>query len=159
MVCEFLPKRYKERLIEIASTDDLVSIGYTRKSARNVKNHKIISDERCEQLVKTLGTRALPIVEEALQEFTTEVNNLREGLGIHEETGDELDRIYDQVKDRLGQTTIEILRQQMGMTLERFLAKYRDYIMRNYELYPGGKEGIVLNGIIHGVIRKKGYRP
>ena len=70
-------------------------------------------------------------------------------------TEKDLDRIYDQVKDRLGMTTIEILRQQMGMTLEQFLGRFRDYIVQNYELFPGGKEGIVLGGVTYGVVRRK----
>ena len=41
------------------------------------------------------------------------------------------------------------------MSPDQFLARFRDYLMRNYELYPGGDEGIVLNGVVHGVVRKK----
>ena len=70
-------------------------------------------------------------------------------------TEKDLDRVYEQVKDGSGLTTIEILRKQMGMTLEQFMAKFRDYIIEHYELHPGGKEGIVLNGVMHGVIRRK----
>ena len=70
-------------------------------------------------------------------------------------TEKDLDQVYEQVKDRLGMTTIKILRQQLGMSLDQFLARFRDYLMRNYELYPGGDEGIVLNGVVHGVVRKK----
>ena len=70
-------------------------------------------------------------------------------------TEEDLDRVYDQVKDRMGMTTIEVLRQQMGMTLEQFLARFRDYIVQNYELFPGGKEGIVIGGVLYGVVRRK----
>ena len=157
MVCEFLSKKYKEKLIEIASVDDLVASGFTRRSAKNIKHQKIISDERCDRLVTVLGSRALPVLREALQEFVSQVQAIERELGIQTSvaTGVDLDRVYDQVKDRLGLTTIEIVRQQMGLSLEQFLAKYRDYILQHYELYAGGKEGIVLNGVIHGVIRRK----
>ena len=181
MVCEFLPKEFKDRLVEMASVEDLVAAGYTPKSASNVKSHKIISDERCDRLVEILGERAHPVLREAFQAFAAELS----GLGIpldsqaqqpaaldkktvkeavrevfeeyfgRPKTEKDLDRVYEQVKDSLGMTTVEILRQQLGMTLEQFLARFRDYLLQHYELHPGGKEGIVLGGVMHGVIRRK----
>jgi hypothetical protein len=80
MVCEFLSKEYKSKLMRIAEVKDLMSIGYTRKSAYNSRLAGIISDERCEKLVHVLGERALPIIEEALHEFERQVEELKRSL-------------------------------------------------------------------------------
>jgi hypothetical protein len=80
MVCEFLSKEYKKRLMRIAEVKDLMSIGYTKKSAYNSRLAGIISDERCEKLVRVLGERALPIIEEALHEFERQVEELKRSL-------------------------------------------------------------------------------
>ena len=180
MVCEFLPKEFKDKLVEMASVEDLVAAGYTYKSASNVKSHKIISDERCDRLVEILRERAHPVLREAFNAFAAELSGLGVPLDsqaqqpaldknpveeavreVFEEyfgrpkTERDLDRVYEQVKDSLGMTTVEVLRQQLGMTLEQFLGRFRDYLLQHYELYPGGKEGVVLNGVMHGVVRKK----
>ena len=175
MVCEFLPPEYKRKLLDVATVDDLISIGFSKHSAYNTKREGVISDERCDKLVRVLGKTAFPVLQEAFQTFVTELSSL--GVPLQNaslrnlldeyfkryfeayfgkpKTEKDLDRTYDQVKDSLGMTTIEILRVQMGMTLEQFLARFRDYIIQNYELFPGGKEGIVLNGVVHGVIRRR----
>jgi hypothetical protein len=80
MVCEFLSKEYKKRLMKTAEVKDLMSIGYTRKSAYNSRLAGIISDERCEKLIHILGERALPIIEEALHEFERQVEELKRSL-------------------------------------------------------------------------------
>lgn len=80
MVCEFLSKEYKSKLMRIAEVKDLMSIGYTRKSAYNSRLAGIISDERCEKLVHVLGERALPIIEEALHEFERQIEELKRSL-------------------------------------------------------------------------------
>ena len=175
MVCEFLPPEFKKKLLDIATVDDLVSVGFSKHSAYNTKREGIISDERCEKLLQVLGKSAFPVLQEAFQSFAEGLRSL--GVPLQNaslrnlldeyfkryfeayfgkpKTEADLDRIYEQVKDRLGMTTIEILRVQMGMTLEQFLARFRDHIIQNYELFPGGKEGIVLNGVVHGVIRRR----
>jgi hypothetical protein len=80
MVCEFLSKEYKSKLMRIAEVKDLMSIGYTKKSAYNSRLAGIISDERCEKLVHVLGERALPIIEEALHEFERQFEELKRSL-------------------------------------------------------------------------------
>jgi len=80
MVCEFLSKEYKSKLMRIAEVKDLISIGYTKKSAYNSRLAGIISDERCEKLIHILGERALPIIEEALHEFERQVEELKRSL-------------------------------------------------------------------------------
>ena len=186
MVCEFLPQSLKRKLLEIATVEDLVGAGFSKRGAYNAKKAEVISDERCEKLVHVMGDRALPVVREAFSWFKEELQE----LGLPEATGQsanitlkdvkeaveeavrkhfeayfgrpktekDLDRTYDQVKDRLGMTTIEVLRQQMGMTLEQFLGRFRDYIVQNYELFPGGKEGIVIGGVMYGVVRRKDWK-
>jgi hypothetical protein len=80
MVCEFLSKEYKKKLLKVAEIKDLITIGYTRKSAYNSRLAGIISDERCEKLIRALGDRALPIIEEALREFERQVEELKKEL-------------------------------------------------------------------------------
>ncbi|MBB5253515.1 hypothetical protein [Sulfurisphaera ohwakuensis] len=81
MVCEFLPQQYKKRLLEIANIEDLERVGYTRRAAYNAKRLRVISDDRCEKLVQTLGEKAWPIIEEALREFEREVKELKRSHG------------------------------------------------------------------------------
>jgi hypothetical protein len=66
--------------MRIAEVKDLMSIGYTKKSAYNSRLAGIISDERCEKLIHILGERALPIIEEALHEFERQVEELKRSL-------------------------------------------------------------------------------
>ncbi|BDB99561.1 hypothetical protein [Saccharolobus caldissimus] len=93
-------------------------------------------------------------------EYNTDIikNALREVLEEFfgkPKTYDDLDKVYEIVKDDLGYATIKDLREQLGMTLEQFMGKFRDYILKNYELISGGKEGIVIKGVMYGIIRKK----
>ena len=88
----------------------------------------------------------------ALREVLKEYFELYFG---HPKTTEDLDRVYDFVKDDLGMASIKDIREQMGMTLEQFMAKFRDYIIRNYELISGGKEGIVKGGVLYGIIRRR----
>jgi len=78
MICEFLPLEYKKRLLHLATVDELAKAGYTLRSAYNAKRLEIISDERCDKLVKILGKKALPIIEEALHQFIKNVCEFRE---------------------------------------------------------------------------------
>ena len=74
MVCEFLSTEYKKKLLEIAEIGELMAIGYTKKSAYNVREKGIISDERCEKLITILGNKARPILIQALREFASQIN-------------------------------------------------------------------------------------
>ena len=69
MVCEFLTYTYKRKLVELASVEDLVAAGYTEKSAKHVKHTRVISTEKCDKLIRIMGQRALPVVQEALKDF------------------------------------------------------------------------------------------
>jgi hypothetical protein len=82
MVCEFLPTEYKKKLLEVAEIGELMAIGYTKKSAYNVRELGVISDERCEKLIQVLGKRAIPIIDEALHEFEKQVDELKKKLGV-----------------------------------------------------------------------------
>jgi hypothetical protein len=76
MVCEFLPVKYKQMLLEIASIDDLTNdkVGFTKAGAYKAKERGVISDKKCEELVKVLGEKARPILVEALKEFASQLN-------------------------------------------------------------------------------------
>ncbi len=67
----------------------------------------------------------------------------------------DLDRIYEEMKDSLGYVRIDDLRKELGMSLEDFMNTFHDYILEHYELIQGGKEGFIRNGIIYGIIRRK----
>ncbi|ACP35980.1 hypothetical protein LS215_1985 [Sulfolobus islandicus L.S.2.15] len=84
-----------------------------------------------------------------------EVLSILKELKGKEKTTQDLDKVYDFVKDDLGYATIKDLREQLGMSLEEFMREFRDYIINNYELIQGGKEGIVIKGIMYGIIRRK----
>ena len=88
MVCEFLPSEYKKKLVNIASLDDLIAIGYTKRSAYNTRSNGIISDERCERLIRVLGDRAIPIIEEAFREFERQFGDLKKEFGYEEKPED-----------------------------------------------------------------------
>ena len=73
MVCEFLPVKYKQRLLDIATIDDLRKAGYSKAGAYKAKEWGVISDEKCEKLVEVLGNRARSILVDAVKEFALQV--------------------------------------------------------------------------------------
>jgi len=73
MVCEFLPPEFKKMLIEIATVNDLMNVGYSKSGAYKAKERGIISDEKCEKLVQVLGDRARLIIIDALKIFAIQV--------------------------------------------------------------------------------------
>jgi len=72
MVCEFLPPEFKKMLIEIATVNDLMNVGYSKSGAYKTKERGVISDEKCEKLVEILGNRARLIIIDALKIFAIE---------------------------------------------------------------------------------------
>ena len=76
MVCEFLPVEYKQKLLEIATINDLTNkdVGYTKQGAYKAKEKGVISDDRCEKLVQVLGDKARPVLIQALKEFASKLN-------------------------------------------------------------------------------------
>ncbi|WP_246253048.1 hypothetical protein [Acidianus brierleyi] len=86
------------------------------------------------------------------------VVQLLDGIGSKEDkrkSPTELDRAYEMMKNSLGYVRIDDLRRQLGMSLEQFMSEFRDYILENYELISGGKEGIIKDGTVYGIIRRK----
>ncbi|QIW25321.1 PepK [Sulfolobus sp. S-194] len=73
----------------------------------------------------------------------------------HVPTPVDLDRVYDFAKNSLGHASIKDLRIQLGLSLEEFMRYYREYILQNYELIPGGEEGFIKGGVMYGIIRRK----
>jgi len=73
MVCEFLPPEFKKMLIEIATVNDLMNVGYTKAGAYKAKERGVISDEKCEALIQILGDRARLIIIDALKIFAIEI--------------------------------------------------------------------------------------
>ena len=81
MVCEFLTTKDKRKLMKMASIQELVKVGYKNEiSAYSARNLGIMSDEKCEKLIQILGHRAVPIIEQALQEFTKQVNEFKQKI-------------------------------------------------------------------------------
>jgi hypothetical protein len=75
-ICKFLPVKYKQKLLELATIDDLTNeeVGYSKTGAYKAKEKGVISDERCEKLIVILGEKARPILIEALREFASNLN-------------------------------------------------------------------------------------
>ena len=94
-------------------------------------------------------------VREVYEEYYDAIRKLFEEYFGKPKTIADFDRVYDFVKDDLGLASIRDIREQLGMTIEQFMDKFRDYIIQNYELHSGGKEGIVKGGVLYGIIRKK----
>ncbi|MCI2414682.1 MAG: hypothetical protein MPF33_05455 [Candidatus Aramenus sp.] len=67
----------------------------------------------------------------------------------------DFDRVYDEVKDSFGYAKLEEIRKQLGMSEEQFYGKFRNYILKNYQLIEGGSEGIVLHGTLYGIVKKR----
>lgn len=74
VVCEFLPVKYKQQLLEIASIDDLIEAGFKKTGAYKAKEKLVISDEKCEKLIIILREKARPVLLEALKEFASNLN-------------------------------------------------------------------------------------
>jgi hypothetical protein len=73
-VCEFLPSSYKQKLLEIATIDELMNSGFETKSgAYKAKEKGVISDKKCEKLIQVLGDKARPILLQALIEFASQL--------------------------------------------------------------------------------------
>ena len=72
-MCEFLPPEFKKMLIEIATVNDLMNVGYSKSGAYKAKERGVISDEKCEKLIEVLGDRARPVIIDALKIFAISV--------------------------------------------------------------------------------------
>jgi hypothetical protein len=74
MVCEFLSRDYKRKLLEIATVNELMESGFqTKAGAYKAKEVGVISDDKCEKLVQVLGEKARPILLQALIEFVSQL--------------------------------------------------------------------------------------
>jgi len=78
MICEFLPKDSKKKLLEIASNSDLLKVGYARRSVYVIRQLGVISDEKCDKLIEVLGEKAIPIIEEVYHEFGSRINEFKQ---------------------------------------------------------------------------------
>jgi hypothetical protein len=74
VVCEFLSPEYKQKLLEIATIDDLIASGFTKGGAYKAKERGVLSDKRCEKLIEVLGDKARPVLINALKEFAYQLN-------------------------------------------------------------------------------------
>jgi hypothetical protein len=66
-------------------------------------------------------------------------------------------RVYETAMDDTCMASIHDIRTMLGLSLEDFMAKFRDYILQNFQLISGGKEGIIKDGVLYGLIRRKDY--
>ncbi|QKR01136.1 PepK [Metallosphaera tengchongensis] len=72
-----------------------------------------------------------------------------------DKTENDFDKIYDEVKDSFGLARLDAIRKQLGMTEEQFYGRFREHILKDYQLLSGGAEGLILSGILYGIIKKK----
>lgn len=96
-----------------------------------------------------------PSFRQMLRDLIKEI--LEKDFNMKDVTISDLERIYEIAMDGLCMASIYELRTMLGLTLEEFMAKFRDYILKNYDLISGGKEGFIKDGVIYGIIRKKEY--
>ncbi|MGC9105464.1 MAG: hypothetical protein ACP5HQ_03465 [Thermoprotei archaeon] len=136
--------------------DELVKEGFIRitRTRRNAKYYALSESKAAQAQPQAVQPQTdlsslKGVVKEAVKEA------LMEYFGTKEVTVSDLERVYDFVKNDLGMASIKDIREQLGLTLEQFMAKFRDYILQNFELISGGKEGFVKGGILYGIIRKK----
>ncbi|BFH74053.1 hypothetical protein SJAV_19970 [Sulfurisphaera javensis] len=109
------------------------------------KKIEIKEETKREEVTKS---KDLEDIKEALREVLAEYFGRPKSF-------EDLDKVYERVKDDLGYASIKDLREQLGMSLEQFMGKFSDYILQNYELISGGKEGFVIRGALYGIVRKK----
>ncbi|BCU67599.1 hypothetical protein HS7_10360 [Sulfolobales archaeon HS-7] len=98
---------------------------------------------------------------EMLKELMSEIRYIKEYLKITQNPVNFpnmekiFDEYYNKVKNALGVANLKLIREQMGVTKEEFYSKLSNYVQANYELIPGGEEGILVNGTICGIIRRR----
>ena len=150
-------------------TNGKTDVTFTKTTIQKVMNTSTKIDSILEELVnegfiklvKTTGRAkyySLTKGQEVKSDYEDLKRALREVLEEYfgkPKTFSDLDKVYDEIKDSLGYAQIKDLREQLGMTIEQFMAKFRDYILQNYELIAGGKEGFIRNGSVYGIIRRK----
>lgn len=107
------------------------------------------------ELKKAIVNELLKEIRWAIKEAVKEA--LEEYYGRRNVTISDFERVYEFTKDGLCMASIEDLRIQLGLSLEEFMARFRDHILQNYELISGGKEGFVKGGVLYGIIRRKDY--
>ena len=147
-VDEILEELAKEGFIKVSRT-----AGRAKYYVLNTEGAKAIEGEKVKAVEKERDVKGgdkgdMEGIKRALREV------LEEYFGKPKDFKD-LDRVYEEMKDDLGYVQIKDLREQLGLTIEQFMAKFRDYVMKNYELIPGGKEGIINGGAVYGIIRRK----
>ncbi|AKA75046.1 isocitrate dehydrogenase [Saccharolobus solfataricus] len=81
MVCEFLPRKFKQQLVEMADDEDLVEVGFKKKTIYALREGRfIISDEKCEKLVGVLAMKRkeklVDVLNTALNEFRREIEKI-----------------------------------------------------------------------------------
>ncbi|BFI75522.1 plasmid protein [Sulfurisphaera ohwakuensis] len=140
-----------------------------------------LTDRTVIDKIKYISSNLDSLSEEERKEFLSWINELKAVLGLIPQSSDtnkldtidrkldkvlellegrkksiaDLDRAYEMMKNSLGHVRIDLLRKQLGMSLEQFMNEFGDYILQNYELIQGGDEGFVKNGIVYGIIRRK----
>ncbi len=132
----------------LAELENEKFIKLSRQPGRR-KYYVLVPSNNTSTVVKTeVQKEDLDLIKNSLREV------LEEYFGKIKDFKD-LDMTYDEIKNDLGYVQIKDLREQLGMTLEQFMGKFRDYIIKNYELIPGGKEGIIKGGVLYGIIKRK----
>lgn len=140
-----------DKIFEELVNEGIITLNRTRGNAKYYVLSKKVESEKEEKktVEKTDSQNPIKeIVDEVIKKY------FEEYFG-KPKTFEDLDKVYEQVKDDVGYASITDLRIQLGMSLEQFMSKFRDYIIKNYELISGGKEGLVIHGTMYGIIRRK----
>ncbi|WP_246263833.1 hypothetical protein [Metallosphaera tengchongensis] len=143
----------RERVLKVL--DDLVRSGRVReKKSGKTKRYVYLggpaegdSRDKVVEPTKDLEDIVKRAVLEALDIFFSRNNK--------DKTENDFDKIYDEVKDSFGLARLDAIRKQLGMTEEQFYGRFREHILKDYQLLSGGAEGLILSGILYGIIKKK----
>ncbi|WP_338598521.1 hypothetical protein V6M85_07735 [Sulfolobus tengchongensis] len=137
-----------EGVISLATTKGKAKYYVLSKNLKEKEIAKEVRGKTTENVNSDIQNVIREIVDEAIRKY------FEEYFG-KPKTFQDLDNVYETVKDDIGYASINDIREQLGMSLEQFMSKFRDYILKHYELIAGGKEGFVIHGTRYGIIRKK----
>ncbi len=133
-------------------------LGYTIILKTEIKTNTFESETKLEEQNKDLTTTLTEINKklDLLSKINEKLDLILEKLGHSSTsfTNADFDKIFEEVKNPLGVASLKDIRERMGLSKEEFYSRFSQYIEANYQMYRGGDEGIVKNGVIFGIIKR-----
>ncbi|BCS91422.1 hypothetical protein [Metallosphaera javensis (ex Sakai et al. 2022)] len=137
--------------------------GYTDEFLLQLENEGIIKITKVGNgkritLVETTPPSIVPADLSGLLNMISEINRkldiLLSSCQGSSPTTQDLDKIFEQLKNPMGLASLKDIRERMGLSREQFYSRFSSYIEHNYQLYRGGEEGIIKGGVIFGIIKR-----